>query len=419
MGNHTILFIFDNEEEVEKILEGEPWSFDKHLVMIKQYDYSIPVQDLVFEHVTLWVQVHDIPTNYLSRKIAEKLCEAARKVSTEPTLAEVDRGNVMRIRVTVDTTLPLCRGRVFTLEDGSKGWASFKYERLPNVCYWCGRLDHFYRDCDRWIQSSGILTKQDQEYGSWIRASPLPAFNNSLVVVPGYYEARKKEIENKGDRRKNSNMAAEKVAKGGSLMEDRSGAINDPIIREEDVMEVTKQRGTTDENLEPVQMEKGAKNQGDYFKKKIKEIDLELMKFELKKDSGNVGAVNVESVVDLESKTGNCGDEQTLSRRGLEACEQLNENNSHVPKNVGNPRVQVTHVLGKTQVPMASSNPTWKRIERKEASTTRVAIPLKSLKRSGAKFLESEPRKKIQVSRDDQEPTIEVARAENQSRQEP
>lgn len=95
VGNHTMLFIFDNEEEVEKILEGEPWSFDKHLVMIKRYDYSIPVQDLVFEHVTMWVQVHDIPTKYLSREVAEKLCEAARKVSTKPTLAEVDRGNVM------------------------------------------------------------------------------------------------------------------------------------------------------------------------------------------------------------------------------------------------------------------------------------------------------------------------------------
>ena len=66
MGNRTILFILDNEEEVEKIMEGEPWSFDKHLVMIKRYDYSIPVQDLVFEHVSLWVQVHDIPIKYLS-----------------------------------------------------------------------------------------------------------------------------------------------------------------------------------------------------------------------------------------------------------------------------------------------------------------------------------------------------------------
>ena len=140
-------------------------------------------------------------------------------------------------------------------------------------------MDHFDRDCDRWIQSSGTLTKQDQEYGSWIRASPLPVFNYSLVVVPGYYEVSKKEIDNRGNRRKNSNTAVEKVAEGGDPMEDRSGVINDPIIREEDVMEVTKQRGTTDENLEPVQMEKGAENQGDYFEKKIKEIDLELMKF--------------------------------------------------------------------------------------------------------------------------------------------
>lgn len=114
------------------------------------------------------------------------------------------------------------------------------------------------------------------------------------------------------------------------------------------------------------------------------------------------------------------GAEQNLSRRGVEVCEQFNEIDNHVHKGVGSPRVQVTHVLGKTQMPLASSSPTWKRIERKEASTTRVASPLKSLKRVGDEFLESElPRKKIQVSRDDQGPTIEVARAENQSRQEP
>lgn len=34
VGNHILLFVFDNEEEVEGIFEAEPWSFDKHLVMI-------------------------------------------------------------------------------------------------------------------------------------------------------------------------------------------------------------------------------------------------------------------------------------------------------------------------------------------------------------------------------------------------
>ena len=110
-------------------------------------------------------------------------------------------------------------------------------------------------------------------------------------------------------------MAARKVAKGGGSMEDRSSEINEPIIREEDVMEVTQPSATTNENLESVQLEKEAENQGDYFEKKIKEIDSELMEFELKKDSGNRGAVNVETVIDLEGKTENLGDVQILFQR--------------------------------------------------------------------------------------------------------
>ena len=41
MGDQIIFFIFDNDQEVEKILDGEPWSFDKHLVMLQQYDKSM------------------------------------------------------------------------------------------------------------------------------------------------------------------------------------------------------------------------------------------------------------------------------------------------------------------------------------------------------------------------------------------
>ena len=107
------------------------------------------------------MQVHDISIKYLSREVVEKLYEAAGEVNKKSSLMEVDRGNVMRIRVTVNTTLPLCKGRIFTLDNGSKGWISFKYECLPNVCYWCGRLNHFDRDCEQWIESSETLTEKD------------------------------------------------------------------------------------------------------------------------------------------------------------------------------------------------------------------------------------------------------------------
>ena len=63
----------------------------------------------------------------------------------------------MQVRVTLDLNLPLCHGRVITLADGGKSWVAFKYERLPNLCYWCGRLDHDDKNCELWIQSKGTL----------------------------------------------------------------------------------------------------------------------------------------------------------------------------------------------------------------------------------------------------------------------
>ena len=32
--DHIVLFTFDNKEEMEKILSTEPWSFDKHLMVL-------------------------------------------------------------------------------------------------------------------------------------------------------------------------------------------------------------------------------------------------------------------------------------------------------------------------------------------------------------------------------------------------
>ncbi|KAK9984667.1 hypothetical protein SO802_034192 [Lithocarpus litseifolius] len=99
VGNHILLFVFDNEKEVEKIFYGEPWSFDKHLVLIQRYDHTIPVKELVFNQVSMWVQVHDIPIKILSRDVAEKLCEAVREVRRDVGQTEVKRGEIIRVKV--------------------------------------------------------------------------------------------------------------------------------------------------------------------------------------------------------------------------------------------------------------------------------------------------------------------------------
>ena len=113
----------------------------------------------------------------------------------------------MRVRVTLDVYQPLCRGRVIKLEDGEKIWVSFKYERLPNICYWCGCLDHGDKDCDIWIQSRGTLQVSSQQFGAWLRAPPNVSTNNRVIRVSGYFENRKENIS----------MQRRKAAKQGPI----------------------------------------------------------------------------------------------------------------------------------------------------------------------------------------------------------
>ena len=64
----------------------------------------------------------------------------------------------MRVQVIIDVSKPLCRGKKITLDDGINGWVSFKFERLPNICYWYGCLMHNNKDCELWFDSEGTLS---------------------------------------------------------------------------------------------------------------------------------------------------------------------------------------------------------------------------------------------------------------------
>lgn len=48
---------------------------------------------------------------------------------------------------------------------------AFKYEKLPNFCYWCGLVSHDEKDCEHWLSSKGTLPIESQEFGAWLRAS--------------------------------------------------------------------------------------------------------------------------------------------------------------------------------------------------------------------------------------------------------
>ena len=87
----------------------------------------------------------------------EKINAVIGEVSRPTDSKESDDNNFLQVKVSADLSLPLCRGRLVSLKNVKQTWISFRYERLPNLCYWCGHLTHDDEDCQVWIESEGTL----------------------------------------------------------------------------------------------------------------------------------------------------------------------------------------------------------------------------------------------------------------------
>ena len=126
-GDNMVLFVFDNPNDVDKIILNQPWSFDKHIIMLQRYTTNGPIRELDFTKTLFWVQVHDIPIRYMTMEVVENICEIVGEVQKSAKAVNEEGGYFVCVRVKVDITMPLCRGRIITLDNGEKKWVQFKY----------------------------------------------------------------------------------------------------------------------------------------------------------------------------------------------------------------------------------------------------------------------------------------------------
>lgn len=114
----------------------------------------------------------------------------------------------------IDITKALSRGRRVSWSLESEGWVSFKYERLPSLCYWCGQLSHDDKDCTLWLQSKGSLTVKDRQFGPWIRAALFNQSKKTVVEVQGYEGPMHKSQNQPGGVSQNTNSQLDSMARG-------------------------------------------------------------------------------------------------------------------------------------------------------------------------------------------------------------
>ena len=173
------------ETDAKRVLAQEPWSFDKHLILLQRYDYSIPVKQLWFTKITFWVQIHGLPLRLLDPETAIELGETLGEVLTDEAKKEMVGGDFVRVRVRIDVSKPLSRGRRVVLDEGTETWVSFKYEKLSNFCYWCGMVTHDEKECEKWLARKESHCQVQQEYEACLRAIPFNPGRSPFTTVSG------------------------------------------------------------------------------------------------------------------------------------------------------------------------------------------------------------------------------------------
>uniref|UniRef100_A0A803PZ99 Reverse transcriptase domain-containing protein n=1 Tax=Cannabis sativa TaxID=3483 RepID=A0A803PZ99_CANSA len=128
---HSGLFLasFQCHGDCRCVLEEQPWHFDKFLM------------------------AHRILFGRKSPQLAQFIAdEIGELIEIFPLSLLENFGPYLRLRVLFDITKPLRRGMTIRFRGiNDPKWVSFKYESLPNFCYFCGLVDHTYNKCTKYL----------------------------------------------------------------------------------------------------------------------------------------------------------------------------------------------------------------------------------------------------------------------------
>ncbi|KAK6138781.1 hypothetical protein DH2020_027478 [Rehmannia glutinosa] len=104
-------FVFEDPREIEKVLSLEPWTFNRSLLVLKEFEglNSKDVDDI--QYTRFWVQIHNLPDVWMTNKIG---CVVGDGLVIEFHVDADSEGRCIgpyfRVRVLIDISKPLRRG---------------------------------------------------------------------------------------------------------------------------------------------------------------------------------------------------------------------------------------------------------------------------------------------------------------------
>ncbi|KAI8005809.1 hypothetical protein LOK49_LG07G01061 [Camellia lanceoleosa] len=179
-SHNIFLFQFTDHEDRRRVLMEAPWSVMGYLLVLQPLAPGKSVEEMDFKWSPFWIQVHGLPVAKLTRQNGEII---GRRIGNHIGVETLHDGlllerSFLRLMVEVDVSKPLPRGFILQ-HHGSQDkevWVSYKYEKLSDFCYDCGRLGHDNSSCKFVSREEG----KHSGYGPELRTSKAPRLDTPV-----------------------------------------------------------------------------------------------------------------------------------------------------------------------------------------------------------------------------------------------
>ena len=174
IDEELFLVEFGDGKDKKRVIEMCPWNYEKQLILIQDFEGELTPKEIDIKWAPFWIQIYNLPLKCRTKETGWAIGSSLGTVlDVDVPESSVQWGKCLRVRVRIDTTKRVLRGKKVTIEGGESRWVSFKFERLPNFCYRCGLLDHTLKDCSEEVDTTIGAETNTLQYGSWLRGDPL------------------------------------------------------------------------------------------------------------------------------------------------------------------------------------------------------------------------------------------------------
>ena len=110
MGENILFFHFKDECDLDRVIEHEPWTYDKHLVIFEKVVANVPISALAFQFTSFWIQIHNLPIHCLNPETRDEIGSSlGTTLLMTDSKSDGEKGNYLRVWVRIDITKPLNR----------------------------------------------------------------------------------------------------------------------------------------------------------------------------------------------------------------------------------------------------------------------------------------------------------------------